>query len=150
MEIITLYVPLFPLPSHQTMDASKALEHVAMRLGQRYEFFKPTASGEKALCDARILSRLMKAITSSYQESNPYHNCLHATDVLLTSNAYLEHSGVLLLRKSTGAKARPFDWRLSRFALMLAAAGAQHKSCHFIRLIDCLIFLPSLYFTIRS
>jgi len=106
------------------MDSSKALEHVALRLGQRHEFFKPTAPGETALCDARILSRLMKAISSSYQDTNSYHNCLHATDVLLTSNAYLEHSGVLLLRRTMGPKARPFDWRLLRFALMLAAAGA--------------------------
>ena len=85
------------------MEPSKALEHVSMRLGHRYGFFKAEGSRGEALCDARTFSRFMKAVSSRYNNSHPYHNSLHATDVLLSSNAYLEQSGVLLLRDSCRA-----------------------------------------------
>jgi hypothetical protein len=91
------------------------LTHLSLRLGYRDGFFQSPNS----ICDVQTISRFMDSVTAGYVSANRYHNSLHAADVMLTANSYLEHSGVLSLHGSSG---EALDWRHSRFALLVASA----------------------------
>ncbi len=50
-------------------------------------------------------------VEAGYDAKNAYHNALHAADVMLTANGFLEHSGAL----AVGAA----PWGTHRFALIV-------------------------------
>jgi hypothetical protein len=64
------------------------------------------------MCSQDTFDKFLDAVNAGY-DANPYHNSLHAVDVMMTANCYLEHSGVV------GESAS--GWSRSRYALMIAS-----------------------------
>ena len=95
--------------------SSSTLTSLALRLGNIYGFFNMS----DAICEIQTFTAFMDSVSSGYTSTNPYHNSLHAADVMLTANSYLEHSGVLFMCDDSG---HAFDWQHLRFSLILASA----------------------------
>jgi len=55
---------------------------------RRRSSLRATLKGEY-MCDASTFGRWAEAVADSYSEANPYHNALHAADVMLTASVNL-------------------------------------------------------------
>jgi hypothetical protein len=83
-------------------------------------------------CGATTFQRWINAVEAGYL-NKPYHNSVHACDVMATANSYLLNSGIapvpspahnsgkIRRRSSRIAFADP-EWQLTQFALLIAAA----------------------------
>lgn len=69
-------------PADDTLSASSQQPQQPQR---RRSSLRPTLKGEY-MCDASTFGRWAEAVADSYSEANPYHNALHAADVMLTAS----------------------------------------------------------------
>jgi len=118
---------------NKILGPSASFVHVTFRFAQRYSFATPPTDvpingggggsnvpnlGGMAMCEWSTLEHwATEQAYRGYDVSNPYHNALHATDVALTANAYLDACGAL---GAEGANPH-MRWWWHRYALMLAA-----------------------------
>jgi hypothetical protein len=134
------------LPKYiQVLGPSASFVHVTFRFAQRYNFAvaeggapvksssssSEGGSGSKSImCDWSTLELwATEQAYRGYDVANPYHNALHAADVALTANAYLDSCGALGpggrgSSSSSGGSSGSgtlMRWWWHRYALMLAS-----------------------------
>jgi hypothetical protein len=71
--------------SSSGVDALSATSPQQQQQQQRRPSGRPTLRGEY-MCDASTFGAWAEAVADSYSEANPYHNVLHAADVMLTAS----------------------------------------------------------------
>jgi hypothetical protein len=101
------------------LSEDQVLSHAALRLAHKYGFlnrhphnqtFAAIEDGKEAatlkmssssssssssnhyMCEESVFVKWVEHITATYDASNPYHNSLHAADVMLTANSFLDAS----------------------------------------------------------
>ena len=103
-----------------SLGADKTLVHVMVHLGGKHGCYSTLADGNGSACSKATWVQWARCVADGYNSVNPYHNSLHAADVVLTANAYLEDSGVLYLVSDNASKLS--SWDGPRLALLVASA----------------------------
>jgi hypothetical protein len=67
------------------------------------------------MCSVDTFGKFLSAVTAGYHK-HPYHNSVHATDVMVTANCYLQNSGVMSMPNCDKR-----SWSMSGYALMIAS-----------------------------